>query len=296
MLELLDRERSHHFTKGPIRLHYASAGSGKPVVLLHGFPETHRSWDLQVPALVDASYRAVTPDLRGYGESDRPRSGYDLATLAADVVSLIDELGSGPVNLVGHDWGGAIAWHLATHHAEKLERVVILDCPHPALMARALRKNRTQRRRSWYMFFFQLPLLPELWLKKNDGENLARMFRAGSPGEHAAPPSLIEAEKRALLAPGRLQPALAYYRTAFRAGLPELVRGPARARLRPIEVPVTLIWGEADSCLGLELIDGSERYAPLLNVHRVPNAGHFVHQERPDVVTPLLIDALEPIS
>src|SRR5688572_32981649 len=94
---MLDKDRSHHFTNGRTRLHYVSAGSGKPVVLLHGFPETHRSWDLQVPALVDASYRAVTPDLRGYGESDRPRSGYDLATLAADVVSLIDELGSGPV-------------------------------------------------------------------------------------------------------------------------------------------------------------------------------------------------------
>ena len=134
------------------------------------------------------------------------------------------------------------------------------------------------------MFFFQLPLLPERWLKKNDGENLARMFRAGSPGEHAAPSELIDAEKRALLSPGRLGPALAYYRTAFRVSLPELLRGPAATPLRPIELPVTLIWGEADSCLGLELIDGSERYAPLLNVHRVANAGHFVHQERPEVV------------
>src|SRR5688572_28251246 len=109
-----DVERTHHFTSGRIRLHYASAGSGRPVVLLHGFPETHRSWDLQVPALVNASYRTVTPDLRGYGESDRPHSGYDLATLAGDVVELIDSLGSGPVNLVGHDWGGVIAWHLAS--------------------------------------------------------------------------------------------------------------------------------------------------------------------------------------
>jgi epoxide hydrolase 4 len=289
---MLDMERSRHFTSGRIRLHYASAGSGRPVILLHGFPETHRSWDLQVPALVNASYRAVTPDLRGYGKSDSPRSGYDLATLAGDVVELIDSLGGGPVNLVGHDWGGVIAWHLASHHADKLERVVILDAPHPALMARALRKNPVQRRSSWYIFFFQLPLLPELWLSKNDGENLARMFRSGSPGEHAVPRELIEANKSALLAPGRLGPALAYYRTAFRTSLPELVRGSARARHRPIEVPLTLIWGEADSCLGIELIEGSERYAPLLNVHRVPNAGHFVHQERPDVVNRLLIDAL----
>ena len=285
-------ERTDHFLDGRIRIHYASAGSGKPVILLHGFPETHRSWDLQVPALVAASYRAVTPDLRGYGETDRPRSGYDLETLAGDIIELIDALGGGPVHLVGHDWGGAIAWHLATHHAKKLDRVIILDCPHPALMARALRTNPVQRRRSWYMFFFQLPLLPELWLKKNDGENLMRMFRAGSPGEHAAPRDLIDAERRALLAPGRLRPALAYYRTAFRAGFPELLRGPRATPLRPIELKVTLIWGEADSCLGLELIAGSERYAPLLNVHRVAGAGHFVHQERPELVNRLLIDAL----
>jgi epoxide hydrolase 4 len=275
----------------PIPLHHVSAGSGPPVILLHGFPETHRSWDLQRAALVAAGHRVITPDLRGYGGSEAPRAGYDLDTLAGDVVALIDALGERRVNLVGHDWGGAIAWHLATHHAQRLERVVILDCPHPAVMARALQRNRVQRRRSWYMFFFQLPVLPELWLGKKDGYNLERMFRAGSPGEHAVPRALIEAQKRALLAPGRLRPALAYYRTAFRRGLPDMVRG-ARQPFRPIDLPVTLIWGEHDSCLGLELIDGTERFATRLSVHRIPNAGHFVHQERPDEVNRLLIGAL----
>jgi pimeloyl-ACP methyl ester carboxylesterase len=276
----------------PIRLHYSSSGTGKPVVLLHGFPETHRSWDLQREPLVAAGRRVITPDLRGYGKTELARAGYDLDSLAGDVVALIDELGVRSVDLVGHDWGGAIAWHVATHHAHRLDRVVILDCPHPALMARALRTNPVQRRRSWYMFFFQLPGLPERWLARDDGRNLARMFRAGSPGEHAVPRELIEAEKRALLEPGRLRAALAYYRTAFRRGLPELIRGTPRQALRPIELDVTLIWGEADSCLGLELIDGTERFAPRLSVHRVPDAGHFVHQERPDVVNRLLVDAL----
>ena len=284
-------ERTSRFVDGRIRLHYLDAGRGKPVILLHGFPETHRSWDLQIDALAGAGFRAITPDLRGYGESELPRGGYDLDSLASDVVALIDALGVSRVNLVGHDWGGAIAWHLATHHAQRLERVVILDCPHPALMARALQRNPVQRRRSWYMFFFQLPVLPELWLTRNEGRNLARMFRTGSPGEAAVPAQLIEAQKRALLAPGRIRGALAYYRTAFRSGLPELVRG-RRQPVRPIDVPITLIWGVDDSCLGPELIDGTERFAPLLTVHRLEAAGHFVHQERPDEVNRLLLEAL----
>src|SRR5918994_7807608 len=145
-----------------------------------------------------AGRRVITPDLRGYGASELPRRGYDLDTLAGDVVALIDTLGVRSVDLVGHDWGGAIAWHLASHHAHRLDRVVVLDCPHPALMARALQRNPVQRRRSWYMFFFQLPVLPERWLARDDGRNLVRMFRAGSPGEHAVPKQLIEVQKRAL--------------------------------------------------------------------------------------------------
>ncbi len=272
-----------------IHLFYADSGSGSgaPVVLLHGFPETHRSWDLQVPALRDAGFRAVTPDLRGYGRSEHPPSGYDLDTLAADVVSLVDHLGAGRVSLVGHDWGGAIAWHVATRYPDKLDRVVVLDCPHPALMARALRTNGRQRRRSWYMFFFQLPRAPEHWLAKNRGANISRMFR-----QRPGPPGIVDAETRALIGPDALRGPLAYYRTMFRDNLGTLLGGNLDGDYTSIDPPVTLIWGESDSCLGTELIDGTERFAPRLAVHRIADAGHFVHQERPDAVNRILIDAL----
>jgi pimeloyl-ACP methyl ester carboxylesterase len=259
--------------------------------LLHGFPETHRSWDLQISPLVSAGYRTITPDLRGYGLSDKPRGGYDLETLAADVERLIDDLGAGPVRVVGHDWGGAITWELLQRCPQKIVNATILDCPHPALMARALRSNRRQRQRSWYMFFFQLPLLPEVWLTKDEGRNLSELFRRGSPGQECAPREIVEAETKTLIEQGGLRGPLAYYRTAFRRNLRALVSGPAE-RPAPIQTPLTLIWGENDSCLGLELIDGTERIARHLIVHRVANAGHFVHQERPEEVNELLLAAL----
>lgn len=280
------------FVAPSLPLHRLEAGDGPPVVLLHGFPETHRSWDLQIGPLVSAGYRAIVPDLRGYGLSDKPRRGYDLETLARDVERLIDDLHAGPARVVGHDWGGAITWQLLERCPEKILNATILDCPHPALMARALRSNRRQRQRSWYMFFFQLPGLPELWLTKDGGRNLSELFRRGSPGQERAPREIVEAEAKALLEQGGLHGPLAYYRTAFRRNFRALISGRAE-RPRRIERPVTLIWGEQDSCLGLELIDGTEGFAPHLVVHRVPNAGHFVHQEEPARVNELLLRALE---
>ena len=274
-----------HFHSGGVRLHYVTAGRGAPVILLHGFPETHKSWTLQLPALVAAGHRVAALDLRGSGQSERPDGPYDLDTLAADVAALADELGPEPVRLVGHDWGGAIAWHVAATRPWWLERVVVIDCPHPAILARALLQNRRQIRRSWYIFFFQLPVLPELWLRANGGAAIARMFR-----EAPAPSEIGRAQLSELLQPGAVRAALAYYRTAFRTN----ARDPLgrRQRQQRIPVPLTLIWGEDDSCLGTELIEGSERFAPDLSVHVVPGAGHFVHQERPDLVNALLVRAL----
>ncbi|HEY6557547.1 MAG TPA: alpha/beta fold hydrolase [Polyangiaceae bacterium] len=273
-----------------VALHCVSTGKGTPVLLLHGFPETHRSWDLQVPALVASGYRALRCDLRGYARSDKPASGYDLPTLARDVERLIDQLGAGPVRVVGHDWGGAIAWQLLETCPEKLLNVTILNCPHPRAMTRALLRNPRQRRRSWYMFFFQLPSLPERWLRAHGGKNLSRLFRAGSPGESRVPEALIEAQARALIGPDGLRGPLAYYRTLFQVNRSALAA--LRAPLRRSARPVTLIWGEADSCLGIELTFQSDRYAPNLRMQLVPSAGHFAHQERPELVNELLLAAL----
>ncbi len=272
------------------RLHVVEAGTGPPVVLLHGFPETHRSWDLQVPALVSAGFCTLAVDLRGYGQSSRPRAGYDLPSLADDVAGVVRELGTGKVAVVGHDWGGAITWELCARHAELFDRAVILACPHPWLMLRALRRNLRQLRRSWYMFFFQLPRLPERWLSKNGGANLARMFR-DRPPQTKAEREILDAEVQALLETDALPAALAYYRQVFRDNARALLTG-AGLRPAPLQLPVTLVWGQQDSCLGTELIHGTNELVRHLHVHVVEDAGHFVHQERPDQVNALLVRAL----
>jgi pimeloyl-ACP methyl ester carboxylesterase len=280
-------EYEHHYAYAHgVRLHYAALGSGRPVVLLHGFPETHRSWDLQAPFLAERGFRAIVPDLRGYGESDHPRGGYDLESLAADVARLIDRVCGGRALLVGHDWGGAITWIAAERYASRVERAVVIACPHPSLMARALRTNRAQLRRSWYIFFFQLPLLPALWLTMNEGEKLGAMWRRG------AEPELVAAERAALARVGSLRGPLSYYRQAFRENVSSLWTGRTRYDRSRVEVPISLIWGAQDACLGVELMAGHERIAQRLRTHVVADAGHFVHQERPGELNRLLLDAL----
>ncbi len=271
------------------RLWVEREGEGPPVLLLHGFPETHRSWDLQVPFLVQHGYSVLRPDLRGYGRSARPETGYDLGTLAGDVAELIQKLGLAPVRLAGHDWGGGITWEVATRFPELVERICVLACPHPVLFAKALRTNRRQMRRSWYIAFFQLPRLPERWLTKNGGEKLAKMFREGSPGRGRAPKEIVEAARTSLASSEALRGPLAYYRSAFRSGAR---RPPTAAAYPKIEAPLTLIWGEADSCLGMELMDGTERFVEDLEIRVVSDAGHFVHQESADEVNDLLLRAL----
>lgn len=270
-----------------IEMRYADEGDGPPVILLHGFPDSYRSFDCQTPGLVDRGFRCIAPDMRGYGKTDRPRRGYDLDTLGRDIADLIAHIG-GPVQLVGHDWGAAVTWNVISLYPELVSRAVVINGPHPIIFARALRSNRKQIRRSWYFFFFQLPRLPERWLSKNDGENIARMFR-----ERSSPPGIVDHARRSLLEPGALGPALEYYRTSVRGGLSPRSQRELRRRYGPVTTPVTCIWGIEDSCLGVELLDGVERYARDLTVHKIPDAGHFVHQERPEEVNRILASTLE---
>ena len=282
---------THHFARvNGIRLHYVEAGDGPPVILLHGFPETHRSWDLQIPFLAGLGYRVVAPDLRGYGESQRPERGYDLGTLVADAVGLCRHVSSGPVRLVGHDWGGAITWQVATEHPELLERAVVIDCAHPALMQRALLSNPRQLAKSWYMFFFQLPFVPELWLSRRGARNVAGMFRR-TPGAERAPRTVVDASRAAVGRIASLGPPLAYYRAAIRGATRDLLSG-ARQALPRIERPVTLLWGEHDACFVRELAEEHRRIAPELRLHILRGTGHFAHQESPEEVSALLAEAL----
>lgn len=275
-----------------VTLHYVTAGDGPPVLLLHGFPETHRSWDLQLPCLVRAGFRVIAPDLRGYGESSRPRGGYDLDTLVRDVVELGRTVTTDPVRWVGHDWGGAITWQIATQHPEAVDRAVVIACAHPYLMARALRSDLGQLRKSWYMFFFQLPVLPELWLSRRGAKNLGALFRQ-TPGADRAPRELVQAARASV---GRIAPLaapLAYYRTAIRRGALAELRG-ERAPLPEVRAPMTLIWAEHDACFVSSLAEEHRRIVPDLTLHVLPGTGHFAHQEAPETVNALLLEALGP--
>jgi pimeloyl-ACP methyl ester carboxylesterase len=214
----------------------------------------------------------VALDMRGYNESDKlaEKSAYAMQHLVADVRAVIDQLGGGKAVLVGHDWGGAVAWAYALAHEKTLDGLIVLNLPHPAIMLKAVRRP-PQLFKSWYVFFFQLPVLPEAALTRGRAQAVADAFKG------AASPDEIEQLRAAFLKPGVATAAINYYRNIFSG---------ARARSIPpvLKLPTLLLWGERDPYLGKELTDGTERWVKNLKVVRVPEAGHFLHQEQPELV------------
>jgi pimeloyl-ACP methyl ester carboxylesterase len=258
-----------------------SAGEGDTVaLLLHGFPECRESWRRQLPALAGLGWRAVAPDMRGYGESSRPEGveAYRIEALVADVAALFEALGARRRILIGHDWGGAIAWAAALSGVP-LDGLVILNAPHPARFAEALR-TWDQRRRSWYMAFFQLPWLPEALLTRGQGRPLMRDLQRQSQN---FPPELLEQMRRNIVAPGAATAMLNYYRANVR-------RIAHAAPAKRIEVPTLLIWGEEDVYLSPQLASGLEPYLADLAVRRLPAVSHWVQQDAPDAVNSLIAE------
>lgn len=274
---------------GEIALAVALAGDGDLVVLLHGFPEMSHSWRHQLPALAAAGFRAVAPDLRGYGDSDAPGavSDYALPKLAGDIVGLIEALGSESAHLVGHDWGGSIAWALSARLPQRVRSLTILNSPHPVASAEC-RQIREQQQKSWYMLLFQFPGIAEEWLAKDDFANLrAFVFDTAAPGTFSPHDQAIFCD--ALRRDGRLSAALNYYR----ANIPPENWLKPPPDLPPIEVPTTIIWGEADAYMSDVLLERSiAKVTGPLRVERLPGVSHWVQQEVPDRVNALLIDAL----
>ncbi|HEY3079476.1 MAG TPA: alpha/beta hydrolase [Chloroflexota bacterium] len=273
---------------GDVRLHYVEAGRGPLVVLLHGFPEFWYSWRHQIRALAGAGFRVVAPDMRGYNLSDKPPgvAAYDLDALVEDVARLIRERGAERAVVVGHDWGGGVAWAFAMRHPEMLERLVVLNCPHPARLFDGLRTLR-QLRKSWYMFFFQLPRLPEASMRSGDFALLRRTLRADAARPDAFGAEDVERYVAALSQPGALTGGINYCRAMFR-------RSPARRRgaIRPITAPVLVVWGERDRYLGPELAEPDPTLVPNARVERLPDASHWAQVDRPERVNALLLDFL----
>jgi epoxide hydrolase 4 len=271
-----------------IRLHWVEAGAGPLVVLLHGFPEHWYAWRHQIPALAAAGFRVLAPDLRGYNLSDKPRGvrQYRLDVLARDVVDLVQREGAGRAHVVGHDWGGLVAWRVATSHPTVVDRLVVLNAPHPGVMLRGLLKNG-QLARSRYILVFQVPRLAERRFSGGDFALLRRYLRRDPVRPGAFSEDDIQKYVDAMRRPGALTAALNYYRAAFRAAPVTLLGAHPR-----IEAPVLLIWGEQDRYLGPHLTDGTERWVSDLRVERIPQASHWVQADAPEKVNDLLLSHL----
>ena len=273
-----------------IRMHYVTQGEGPLVVLLHGFPEFWYSWRYQIPVLAEQGYMVVAPDLRGYNETEKPRAGYDVSTLLRDIVGLIRGLGREKAIIAGHDWGGALAWLFAIRYPAMTERLIVLNAPHPGAMQRDLRTLK-QLRKSWYMFFFQLPWLPEALLLSNHAAPIARMLYDTAVQKDAFPPDVLRRYQVAMSRPGAMTAALNYYRELFRA-LPFRSQATGGGKYH-VSAPTLLIWGEQDIALGLELTMGLEQWVDDLTIRRVPDSGHWVQQEKPELVNQYVLEFLK---
>jgi pimeloyl-ACP methyl ester carboxylesterase len=276
-------ELEHHFAStGRVRLHVVQAGprNGPLAILLHGFPEFWYGWRRQIPFLADRGYRVWAPDQRGYNLSERPGdiAAYRLDALAADVIGLINAAGRQRAFVIGHDWGGAVAWQVASRFPERVERAVILNVPHPAVMVRRLLRSPRQLLRSWYVFYFQLPWLPERLARIGDYALVARALKNSS-----RPGTFTDADlaryREAWSQPGAFRAMIHWYRAG---------RYRFQASDEPIDVPTLLIWGAQDAFLMRQLAGASIERCRDGKLVFLEEAGHFVQHEEPQRVNELI--------
>jgi epoxide hydrolase 4 len=272
-----------------VRLHYVEAGSGPLVVLLHGFPEFWFAWHRQIPMLAEAGFRVVAPDMRGYNLSGKPHGvgAYSRERLAGDVAALIAHLGAEKAHVVGHDWGAIVAWYTAIDHPDAVDRLAILDGPHPRQFTYGLRHPR-QLLKSWYVYFFQLPWLPERLARAGRWKLLRLGFeRDARPG--AFSPRDIDRYVEAWSQPGAITATINYYRSLGRRAW----RLAGARRNPPVQAKTMVIWAERDRYLSTDLARQSPRDVP--NLERVvvlPGASHWVMHDEPEQVGRLLVEFL----
>jgi pimeloyl-ACP methyl ester carboxylesterase len=277
--ELTPRHRT--VTTNGVHLHVVEAGpeSGPLLILLHGFPEFWYGWRRQIEPLAAAGFHVLVPDQRGYNLSDKPASiaAYNIDNLARDIVGLIDEAGAAKAYVAGHDWGGAVGWWLGVKHPERLEKLALLNIPHPLVMKRAVRKDPAQRKKSSYIFFFQLPWLPEHSFRKN---NFARGVKSlqGSSRPGTFTDADLALYREAWSQPGEVRSMIHWYRASLRSQ-PE---SPASPRVR---VPTLLLWGEKDRFLGREMAQPSIDLCDDGRLVFVAEASHWIQHEEPERVT-----------
>jgi pimeloyl-ACP methyl ester carboxylesterase len=283
MIEQTLEHRTAHVNG--VDLHYVTAGAGPLVVLLHGFPEFWYSWRHQIGPLA-RTHTVVALDQRGYNTSAKPAgvAAYALWQLVEDVRALVDHLGHDRATIVGHDWGGAVAWAFAMRHPGMTERLAVLNLPHPALLRRALKSNPRQMARSWYMAAFQTPRLPEWLLRRGQFAVLTRAMTDWVQRPETFSAADIAAYHAAWGQPGALTAMVNWYRAAARYG------GLWNKSLLSecVHMPTLMIWGTEDQALGVELTYGTQRYASDLRVRYLNDVSHWVQQEAPAQVNAVL--------
>jgi len=268
-----------------LNLNVAEAGppDGPPVILLHGFPEFWYGWRRQIGPLAEAGYHVLAPDQRGYNTSDKPDgvASYALGHLVDDVVGLVDSTGRERATVIGHDWGGVVAWGAIARHPGRFDRAVILNAPHPDAMNREIRGNPAQLLKSWYAFFFQVPKLPEALARRNDFGGMVRSLTASSrPGTFG--PADFEQYKRAWAEPKALTSMIHWYRAAFR-------HRPGPAADPVVEVPTLIVWGAKDKFLGRGVARSSYALCRDARLEWIEEATHWVQHEEPARVNGLIL-------
>lgn len=287
----LESQWQHFFVEtNDIRLHCVTQGEGELVLLLHGFPEFWYAWRYQIPALA-RHFRVVVPDLRGYNDSDKPESGYDLDTLSADIRGLIDQLGYARAHIVGHDWGGAIAWHLAQKFPQYLDRLAVLSAPHPYRFMQEMLSNMDQVRRSWFMLAFQVPGVPEWLIQLNLKEFVQGVLQGQAVRKGAFSAEETQIYQAALEKPKVLASAISYYRQLLQ---PQSWFNSWLNKPVPVTVPTLVLWGEDDSFLSHKLTEGLDKLitAPF-QLKLIPHCGHWIQQEVPQTVNRELLTFLK---
>ncbi|MFI4935418.1 MAG: alpha/beta fold hydrolase [Caulobacterales bacterium] len=262
------------------------AGAGDAVaILLHGFPESRFSWRHQLPMLADLGWRAIAPDTRGFGGSSRPSgvAAYKIDALMEDVAGLFDAAGARRRLLIGHDWGGIIAWAFAIAGRLPLDGLVVLNAPHPLVFGRLMRRSWRQRMRSWYMGAFQIPMLPEALLTARGAKAVGDAFTNEARDKARFPPEVTDVFRRNALIPGAATAMINYYR----ANVFDLARR-LEAGAQTIAAPTLMIWGEADSFMGVEATEGYEDFVPDFTLKRLPGVSHWVQQEAPEAVNAII--------
>jgi epoxide hydrolase 4 len=265
-----------------VALHVVVGGKGPLIVLLHGWPESWLTWRHVMKPLKDAGFTVAAPDLRGFGDSEKPSrvSDYDLDKVALDVKGLVTALGFDRAHVVGHDWGGAVAWHIAHNHDDFVDKLVAMNAPHPAIFSKRLR-NFDQIKRAYYMFVFQVPVVAERLVSAKDFKPLRNIMKYQPKKKGAFDDEDVKLYVEQMKKPGALTGGLNYYRAQLRSLVSGRAGKPAK---RVVDKPTLVLWGMSDEVLVPANLDGLERYVGDLRVVKIDDCSHWVQHDAPDVI------------